>query len=235
MGLPLPTVARWNVPKDSSSRIPADQSSLSVAPVKERQLDRPRCLRLVRPPLSARWTDTGNEIVSIRHRPEHPFREHRLPALVKVPGLPHPRYLTELRAPKDPRPARQMPLSNHLQPTSCHVHPTGHPDSRLEGSHPSDLCRAAASPSGWEPAFHATSLPRRWLAIAGLTSPGWPMGWYPINQPQPTHHPDRDAWCPRQCLRRACRSSGDRVNRPPDTSCRLLVPTPASRRQPAKA
>jgi len=59
--------------------------------------------------------------------------------LVKVPGMLHPRYPAELRTPKDPRLARQMPLTNHLQPTSCHVHPTGHPDPRREGSHLPDL------------------------------------------------------------------------------------------------
>lgn len=86
---------------------------------------------MARPHLAARWIDTGNEIVSMRSI-RAPSSRAPPTGLVKVPGLPHPRYLAGLRAPRDPRLTRQMPLANHLQPTSCHVHPTGHPGFRLK-------------------------------------------------------------------------------------------------------
>lgn len=97
---------------------------------------------------------------------------------------------------KDPRPARQMPLANHLQPTSCHVHPTGHPDSRLEGSHLATRRTSVMLLSGWAACFHVTSPRRGQLAITGITSPGWPMGWYPTDQPRSLHHPTWDTRCP---------------------------------------
>lgn len=42
-----------------------------------------------------------------------------------------------------------MPLTNHLQPTSFHVHPTGHPDSKLKGFHLFDRRTVFALRSGW--------------------------------------------------------------------------------------
>lgn len=92
-------------------------------------------------------------------RPEHPLRADRPPAWSRFPVGPHPRYLAELRVPKDPRLARQMPLANHLQPTSCHVHPTGHPDSRREDFRLAVLRAVISLPSGWDCLLFTRSRP----------------------------------------------------------------------------
>lgn len=140
--------------------------------------------------------------------------------LVKVPDLPRARYPAKPDAPKDARSPRQMPLTNHLQPTSCHVHPTGHPDPRRRGSHLSDRRASTRFTQAGGPAFHSASARRRQVAIAGIPSPGWPMSWHPpTNRSQPTT-PLRDARCPRRRPRRTVRSDASWVNQPTDALCR---------------
>jgi hypothetical protein len=39
------------------------------------------------------------------------------------------------------------------------------------------------------PAFRSARAQPRWLAIAGVPSPGWPTSWCPIDQPKPNHRP----------------------------------------------
>jgi hypothetical protein len=151
--------------------------------------------------------------------------------LVKVPDLPRARYPTKPDAPKDARSARQMPLANHLQPTSCHVHPTGHPDPRPRGSHLSDRRASTRLTRAGRPAFRSASARRRQVAIAGIPSPGWPTGWYPpTNRSQPTT-PSRDARCPRRRPRRPLRSDASWVNQPSGALCRR----PNRRRHPGAA
>jgi hypothetical protein len=53
----------------------------------------------------------------------------------------------------------------------------------------------------------------RWLAIAGISSLGWPMGWRPTDQPEPYHHPI--SGCP---VSRAKSPSALSANREPGES-----------------
>jgi hypothetical protein len=69
------------------------------------------------------------------------------------------------------------------------VHPTGHPDSRRGGSHLVGRRASTRFTQAGSPAFHSVSARLRWLAIAGIPSPGWPLGWLPTDQPESTHHP----------------------------------------------
>lgn len=113
-----------------------------------------------------------------------------------------------------------MPLANHLQPTSCHVHPTGHPDPRLGGSHLSDRRVSTRFTQAGAPALRRASSRRHQAAIAGIPGPGWPMSWYPpTNRSQPTT-PRRDARCPRRRPRRTVSSDASWVNQPTGALCR---------------
>lgn len=76
------------------------------------------------------------------------------------------------------------------------------------------------------PAFRSARAQPRWLAIAGVVSPEWPTGWYPIDQPKPNHRPVRDARCPEHGPRQPCRPDGSRVTRP--LGAPLSPPEPAA-------
>jgi hypothetical protein len=122
-------------------------------------------------------------------RPENPFHAPRESTWSRFPI----RYRPAIPPSPTPRttPAQR---DRYLLPTFCSrlVVTCTLQDTPLPGSKALTLAAATPLPhlqQDGHPAFReARARPRR-LAIAGVTSPGWPTGWCPIDQPKPNHRP----------------------------------------------
>lgn len=165
-------IARVGTPKDAPPRMPLGQSPVHLTPVRAQDDRGSGCLRLTRPHLSVGQTVQPNVIVH-DHTIQAPFSRARGTGLVRVPDPYETRYPTTPTPRCDALAAGQMPLSSLLQPTCCHVQPDEHSPSRLGGSRPSDRPTIALQSAGWvSPTSAKLWQQRRWLTIAGASSPG---------------------------------------------------------------
>jgi hypothetical protein len=189
--------------------MPLDQGRARHAPVKVRVPSDPGRLGLAGPRLTAGWTATANGIA-------HPFA-----ARAPISRAPENRPGQGSRLSKTRYPVAAWPHNDGRAPArpSMRCLPAG-TDASSQPSAADLLSRvtrenapfpgsgALAPPTaaagflllaGWGTQLSTEiRLPQRWMAIAGSSSPGWPGSWRCADQPEPNHHPRRDARCPEQ-------------------------------------